>query len=102
LDGYDPGLRQAKIDPLLRNLRNALPDLILRVRDRQKTLPPLQPLEGPFPIETQRRIGETLMKVAGFDFHRGRLDLSLHPFCGGSTNDIRITTRYDENDFTSA
>jgi carboxypeptidase Taq len=26
----------------------------------------------------------------------------LHPFCGGSTNDIRITTRYDENDFTSA
>jgi carboxypeptidase Taq len=42
------------------------------------------------------------MRAVGFDFSRGRLDVSLHPFCGGATNDIRLTTRYDETDFTRA
>ena len=42
------------------------------------------------------------MKVVGFDFNQGRLDVSLHPFCGGSTGDVRITTRYSEANFMSA
>ena len=36
------------------------------------------------------------MEKLGFDFSIGRIDKSLHPFCGGSSNDIRITTRFDE------
>ena len=40
------------------------------------------------------------MGALRFDFARGRLDTSLHPFCGGATGDVRITTRYDEGDFT--
>ena len=42
------------------------------------------------------------MKAVGFDFNQGRLDVSLHPFCGGSTGDVRITTRYSEANFISA
>jgi carboxypeptidase Taq len=42
------------------------------------------------------------MKILGFDFEHGRLDESLHPFCGGTPDDIRITTRYDGDDFTQA
>jgi len=38
----------------------------------------------------------------GFDFGRGRLDESLHPFCGGVPDDVRITTRYDESDAAGA
>jgi carboxypeptidase Taq len=38
----------------------------------------------------------------GFDFGTGRLDTTLHPFSGGIPEDSRITTRYDEDDFTSA
>ena len=38
------------------------------------------------------------MKQIGFDFSRGRLDKSEHPFCGGGTEDVRITTRYNESD----
>ena len=50
----------------------------------------------------QKNISEYIMKQIGFDFTRGRLDKSVHPFCGGSTNDVRITTRYnDENPFSS-
>ncbi|OZB03353.1 MAG: carboxypeptidase M32, partial [Rhizobiales bacterium 39-66-18] len=59
-------------------------------------------LEGPFPVEAQRALGLKMMAVVGFDFERGRLDVSTHPFCGGADNDVRITTRYNEADFASA
>jgi carboxypeptidase Taq len=102
LDSYDPGLRQATIDPLFAELGAELPALIQEAQERQKELPAIQPLNGPFPVDDQRRIGEQLMKAVGFDFNQGRLDVSLHPFCGGSTGDVRITTRYSEANFMSA
>ncbi len=102
LDGYDPGLRQAAIDPLFAELGEELPALIQEAQEHQKGLPAIQPLDGSFPVEDQKRIGEQLVKAVGFDFNRGRLDVSLHPFCGGSTGDVRITTRYSEANFMSA
>ena len=42
------------------------------------------------------------MERIGFDFAHGRLDVSAHPFCGGTPDDVRITTRYDESDFARA
>jgi carboxypeptidase Taq len=102
LDSYDPGLRQAAIDPLFAELGVELPVLVREAQERQKRLPAIQPLNGPFPVDDQRRIGEQLMKAVGFDFNQGRLDVSLHPFCGGSTGDVRITTRYSEANFMSA
>ena len=39
----------------------------------------------------------------GFDFDRGRLDVTHHPFCTEmGPDDTRITTRYDENFFPMA
>ncbi|MFD0936052.1 carboxypeptidase M32, partial [Methylobacterium trifolii] len=102
LDGYDPDLRRATIDPLFYDLRSWLPGLVARARDRQAEEPEPLPVEGPFPVEAQRRLGLSLMRSLGFDFARGRLDVSLHPFCGGATDDVRITTRYDEADFGRA
>jgi len=43
-----------------------------------------------------------LMEQIGFDFAHGRLDVSAHPFCGGTPDDVRITTRYDESNFARA
>jgi carboxypeptidase Taq len=39
------------------------------------------------------------MARVGFDFAHGRLDQSHHPFCGGVPSDVRITTRYEEQNF---
>ncbi|MGI3903326.1 MAG: carboxypeptidase M32 [Janthinobacterium lividum] len=100
LDQYDPGLRRARIDPLFDRLRAEIPGLIAEARERQARLGALPRFTGPFPVAAQRAVGESLMRTLGFDFERGRLDTSLHPFCGGATDDVRITTRYDEGDFT--
>ena len=100
LDQYDPGLRRARIDPLFDRLRAEIPGLIRAACERQARQGPPPALGGAFPVAGQRALGEALMRDLGFDFARGRLDTSLHPFCGGATSDVRITTRYAEGDFT--
>lgn len=57
------------------------------------------PAQGPFATEQQRALGVEIMGLLGFDFDGGRLDVSTHPFCGGVPEDVRITTRYTEDDF---
>ena len=98
LEGYEPGLRVAQIDALLDPLAAFLPDFLEQVLARQKA--PL-PIEGPFDPASQMALGRRLMAQMGFDFERGRLDESAHPFCGGVPDDIRLTARYEEADVTS-
>lgn len=102
MDAFEPGARQANVDPVFDELTSFLPDFLESILAKQHAQPEIVRPEGPFPIDTQRNLGLTFMETLGFDFKRGRLDVSHHPFCGGIPDDVRITTRYDEDDFTSA
>ena len=102
LDEFEPGGTAERIDTLFGELRGFLPDLLARVLERQRRGAPPLPLDGPFAVDCQRRLGEELIRQIGFDFHHGRLDVSAHPFTGGTPDDVRITTRYDETDFARA
>lgn len=99
LDEYEPGGQSARIDAIFAELEAFLPALLQRVLEHQAGQPAPLPLQGPFPVEAQRVLGVQLMEAIGFDFTKGRLDISLHPFTGGVPDDIRITTRYDDADF---
>jgi carboxypeptidase Taq len=102
LDEYEPGVSTADIDRLFAELAQLLPDVIEAVLARQAVSPPPSGPAGPFPLDIQRAVATRLMQRIGFDFAHGRLDVSLHPFCGGTSEDVRITTRYDEDDFSRA
>ncbi|MCK5444135.1 MAG: carboxypeptidase M32, partial [Rhodospirillaceae bacterium] len=102
LDAYEPGGRSADIDPIFDDLAAFLPDFTDDVLSQQKSAPEAQMPTGPFPVDGQRELGLACMKTLGFDFNHGRLDVSHHPFCGGTNDDVRLTTRYDEADFTSS
>ncbi|MBN9456483.1 MAG: carboxypeptidase M32 [Bosea sp.] len=102
LNDYEPGGHSARIDALFDDLAAFLPGFTQEAMAVQAHRPALEPLEGPFATEAQRALGLRLMAALGYDFERGRLDISTHPFCGGADNDVRITTRYDEADFTKA
>lgn len=102
LNDYEPGGRSAKIDALFGDLAAFLPGFTQEAMAVQARRPALPALEGPFATEMQRALGLKFMAALGYDFERGRLDISTHPFCGGADNDVRITTRYDEADFTKA
>jgi len=102
LDQYEPGGRAADIDVVFADLRAFLPNFLDDVLTKQAAAPPPLALEGPFPAARQKDLGQTFMSALGFDFNHGRLDESHHPFCGGTADDVRLTTRYDDCDFTTA
>ncbi|MGA0563831.1 carboxypeptidase M32 [Ancylobacter sp. VNQ12] len=102
LNDYEPGGRSVKIDALFDDLAAFLPGFTEQALAAQARRPALAPLDGPFAVEAQRQLGVKVMAALGYDFTRGRLDISAHPFCGGADNDVRITTRYDDADFSKA
>ena len=98
MDRYEPGVRSADIDRIFGDVQQWLPDLIRRVQDKQSREKVIAPT-GPFPVAAQRTLNLAVMKLLGFDFEAGRLDESVHPFSGGVAEDVRLTTRYGEDDF---
>ena len=59
-------------------------------------------LKGPFPADRQEALCRALSLRAGLEAEHSRLDRSTHPFCGGIPVDVRITTRYDEQNFAKS
>jgi carboxypeptidase Taq len=56
-----------------------------------------------YPLADQREFGMAAARGMGFDFTAGRLDVSDHPFCATvGPRDVRLTTRYREDDFGDA
>ncbi|MCG7500006.1 carboxypeptidase M32 [Vibrio sp. Of7-15] len=98
LDLYEPGATTENLDALFSNVKSWLPNLIKEVQEKQASEDVLLP-KGQYSAEKQKQLGLETMKLLGFDFNHGRLDVSVHPFCGGVPTDVRITTRYDEDDF---
>ncbi|MDP6173851.1 MAG: carboxypeptidase M32, partial [Rhodospirillales bacterium] len=99
LDENSPGVSSAEIERLFIDLGEFLPAFLSQVIERQAGMDaPLAP-PGPFDTVAQRALGEKLMGALSFDFHHGRLDESMHPFSAGTPEDLRITTRYGEEDF---
>lgn len=102
MEQYDPGNRMAWITPVFTDLKLFLKDFLPEALEVQRAKPKARPLKGPFPIASQKSLGETLMRAIGFDFNHGRLDVSHHPFCGGVPSDVRMTTRYRDAEFLSS
>ena len=101
VDRYEPGMTSATIEPIFAELKRWLPPLVQDVLAKQRNETVI-PARGPFPIDKQRALGLEVMKLLGFDFDAGRVDTSTHPFCGGVAEDVRITTRYRDDDFVQA
>lgn len=97
LDQYEPGARARDIAPVFAALRKEIVPLVAAIA-ASKRRP--APIAGRFPKDAQRELNLAVARDMGFDFDAGRLDVSAHPFCSGfHPQDVRMTTRYDEEDF---
>jgi carboxypeptidase Taq len=101
MDRYEPGMTCATLDRVFGDVRQWLPGLVERVIDKQAREPVIA-LQGPFDVDKQRALCQRVGGLLGFDFDAGRMDTSAHPFCGGVPEDVRLTTRYREDEFLPA
>ena len=102
LDAYEPGARVAQLAPLFDDLQARLAPLLPRLRAATSSADPAR-LEGSYPVAAQQRFNQRVAGSMGFDFEAGRIDATVHPFCTEmGPRDCRLTTRYNEKDFTSS
>lgn len=102
LESYERGTSTAAVSALFEKLRPDLVGLAAAAVEKSAARPVALPA-GPYPIAGQQRLNELIARSIGFDFMAGRIDTTTHPFCTTlGPRDVRLTTRYDEADFTSS
>jgi carboxypeptidase Taq len=102
MDGFQSGIGAADVAPVFARYQAFLQDALPEAEARQAARPaPVRPA-GPFPAAVQEALCRRMSARIGLDYDHARLDRSAHPFSGGTPTDVRITTRYDEADFTQS
>jgi len=95
VDEYEPDARVEELQSVFDSVRKPLVELISQIGDAEKQ-PDSAAIEGIFPVQDQRDFSHCVAERIGFDFDRGRLDETSHPFCTTlGPHDCRILTRYD-------
>lgn len=102
LDDYEPGANAAAITATFAALRDELVPLVTAITASKKK-PDTSVLERRYPVVAQQAFATQAARAVGFDFERGRLDTTAHPFCTSlGPGDCRLTTRYNEHHFPGA
>ena len=99
-DIYEPGMRAADLRQLFAPLRQRL--VALRERLTAGTPPDTSFSRVPIDEARQEAFVRAVVTAMGFDFTRGRIDRSAHPFCTTTGADVRLTTRFRGDDVLDA
>lgn len=102
LDQYEPGMTVAILDDVFAQVRQGIMAIRQTLAEKGQA-PATDLLHRKVSKEQQRRFVTEVVTRLGYDFSRGRLDDTIHPFATGiNHNDVRITTRWNEDDFSMA
>jgi carboxypeptidase Taq len=97
LEQLEPGMTTAEVKSIFDGHRPRLIALIAAIGKQANEISDA-PVHQHFEIEKQREFALSISKAFGFDYNRGRLDISVHPFeVQFSRDDVRLTTRYRED-----
>ncbi|MDF2820814.1 MAG: ypwA [Clostridiales bacterium] len=102
LDAFEPGITVENLDKFFAKLRAEIVPLVKAIKESKKVIR-RDILTMPYNIEKQKEFGNYILEKIGFDFTRGMAKESEHPFTTSiARDDVRITTHYYENLFSSA
>lgn len=102
LAGYERAATTKEVATLFGSIEKDLAMVAAAAVENTRTVP-AGLLRGPAPVATQQTLNREVAESLGFDFSSGRIDTTTHPFCTTlGPDDVRLTTRYDENDFMSS
>ena len=100
LDEYEPFVKTSEVSAVFEKLRTDLVPLVEKIREAAPVDDSV--VTRQFPVEGQAAFGRQVLEAMGWDFARGRLDVSTHPFTTSlGRDDVRLTTRYQEDFFNT-
>jgi carboxypeptidase Taq len=101
IDDCDAGMTTESVQALFEALRRELVPIVQAICNQPAADDGC--LHGVFAEAPQLDFNKAVAARLGYDFHRGRIDKTHHPFCTRLGNgDVRITTRFDEGDIGQA
>jgi carboxypeptidase Taq len=101
LDMYEPGSTIVALRPLFAQVKARLVPLLKKIQQSSVQIDDSM-LFHTFDQARQLEFGRMVLTAMGYDFERGRLDLSAHPFTTSfHPTDVRVTTRVHEHDLQS-
>ena len=96
LDEYEKGFSMKNLDVFFGEIRTELTPLLQKIREKGRRIDDSF-LRGDYPADQQERLARFLAEYVGFDFEKGVLGVSAHPFTTNLHNrDVRITTHYTD------
>ena len=100
MNDFDKGLTTTIVDKLFADLHPQLSYLLAKIAAQPQVDNSF--LHQHFDKTIQWDTGIEILKRMHFNFDAGRQDISEHPFTTNfSSQDVRVTTRVDENDFSN-
>lgn len=101
LDQYEPGMKTGEVESVFNALREQLVPIVQEIQAAPQPADPF--LHIHYDHQKQWDFGLKVIRDFGYDFSRGRQDLSAHPFTTSfSITDVRLTTRVNEMFFPTA
>ena len=101
LDQYEQGARSESLTQVFAGLRDSLVELVKRLSESTHK-PNGHAWSRSVPVELQRKTSRWVAERIGYEFERGRLDETGHPFCTTlGPDDCRILTRFQTEYFPS-
>ncbi|MEZ3144542.1 carboxypeptidase M32 [Halobaculum sp. MBLA0143] len=94
---YEPYLSLDRAERILERLKEALVPMIDEIADSDADVT-TDAFSGTYDTDDQEAFSRDVLSTLGYDWERGRLDTSSHPFTSGNQHDCRVTTRFDESD----
>lgn len=102
LENYERGAKTSEVAAVFEQVGDELAATAQAACEKSQAIPG-DLLQGHYPISDQQILNREIAEDIGFDFNRGRIDTTTHPFCTGlGPGDTRLTTRYLEDNFTSS
>jgi carboxypeptidase Taq len=102
LDDYEPGMTTEKLDKFFGELKENIVPLVKKIQNSDKKIK-ADFLTNSYSPKKQEEFSQYLLSKINFDKDAGIMKESEHPFTINFTkNDVRITTHYFEDNFTSA
>lgn len=98
LNDYEKGMDTEKLDIFFSELKKEIVPFLKKIQEKKKSLKEEDKLNVPVDEDIQMKFAKYLAAYVGFDFEKGLVETSEHPFTLNlNKNDVRLTTNNKRN-----
>ena len=94
LNDYEKGMDTERLDVFFSELKKEIVPFLKKIQEKKKTIKEVDKISVPVDEDVQLKFAKFLSIYVGFDFEKGLVETSEHPFTLNlNKNDVRLTTK---------